>query len=403
MKKIELLAPAGNLERLKVALAYGADAVYIGGQKYSLRARASNFTINDINEAVKEAKKYNAKIYVTCNIVAHNSDLIDTTDFITYLKELDNAGVTGVIISDLGLIDLAKKANTNLEIHISTQLSTMNSETIKLLKDKGACRVVLARECSLKEIKQISKVSPIELEVFIHGGMCMSISGKCVLSNYMTGRDANRGGCAQSCRWFYNLYNEKKEKISDNLFTFSSKDLQGIKFIKKLIKYNVASLKIEGRMKSEYYLATIISQYRKLIDSIYERKKITYKKIIKEMSKAESRPASHGFFKGKITNDEQIFDKTAEIPLQDFVARVLSYDKENHIVKIEQRNNFTISKPFEVLTPKGIFPLEIKEMWNEDNEKTEVARHAKEILYFKSDIQFTKFDMLRQNKNSREN
>ena len=398
MKKIELLAPAGNLERLKVAFAYGADAVYIGGQKYSLRARASNFSISDIKEAVKVAKEYNKKIYVTCNIVAHHSDLINSNDFKNYIKELDNAGVNGVIISDLGLVDLANESKTNLEIHISTQLSTMNSEAIKLLTNKGISRVVLARECSLKDIKKISKVSPVELEVFIHGGMCMSISGKCVLSNYMTGRDANRGGCAQSCRWFYNLYDSNKNKINDNLFTFSSKDLRAIKQIKKLIKYNVASLKIEGRMKSEYYLATIISQYRKLIDDIYGNKKLNYNSYIQEMSKAESRPASCGFFKGKITTNEQIFDKTAEIPLQDFVARVLSYDPLEKIVKIEQRNNFTITKPFEVLTPKGTFKLEIKDMWNENNEKVEIAKHAKEILYFKSDIEFSEFDMFRQTK-----
>lgn len=398
MKKIELLAPAGNLERLKVALAYGANAVYIGGQKYSLRARASNFTVDDIKEAVNIAKQYNAKIYVTCNIVAHNSDLFDPNDFKNYLKDLDNARVTGVIISDLGLLDLAKEANTNLELHISTQLSTMNSEAIDLLKDKGVTRVVLARECSLKDIKNISKKSPVELEVFIHGGMCMSISGKCVLSNYMTGRDANRGGCAQSCRWFYNLYDEKKNKVSNNLFTFSSKDLQTLKYVKKLIKYNVASLKIEGRMKSEYYLATIISQYRKVIDSIYNSKPIKYKEIINESLKAESRPASHGFYKGKITTKEQIFDKTAEIPLQDFVARVLNYDKETKTVTIEQRNNFTTKKPFEVLSPKGTFPLTIDKMWNKDNEEVEIARHAKEVLYFKSDIEFSEFDMFRQSK-----
>lgn len=398
MNKIELLAPAGNLERLKFAFAYGADAVYIGGQKYSLRARASNFTLEDIKKGVQIAKKYNGKVYVTCNIVAHNSDLVNPEDFKQYVKDLEKSGVTGIIISDLGLVDLANEAKKNIEIHISTQLSTMNSEALKLLKNKGACRVVLARECSLKDIKNISKVSPVELEVFIHGGMCMSISGKCVLSNYMTGRDANRGGCAQSCRWFYNLYNEKKEKVSDNLFTFSSKDLQATKFIKKLIKYNVASLKIEGRMKSEYYLATIISQYRKLIDDIYNKKKINYNEYINEMSKAESRPASCGFYKGKITNNEQIFDKTAEIPLQDFVARVLEYNPKTKTVKIEQRNNFTINKPFEVLTPKGTFKIEISEMWNEDNEKVEIARHAKEILYFKSDVPFTEFDMFRQNK-----
>ena len=225
----------------------------------------------------------------------------------------------------------------------------------------------------------------------------MSISGKCVLSNYMTGRDANRGGCAQSCRWFYNIYDNNKNKVSNKLFTFSSKDLQATRYIKKLIKYNIASLKIEGRMKSEYYLATIIGQYRKLIDDIYSKKTLKYANYIKEMKKAESRPTSHGFFKGKITAKEQIFDKTAEIPLQDFVARVLDYNKETQIVKIEQRNNFSINKPFEVLTPKGTFSLTISEMWDENNEKVEIAKHAKQILYFKSEIEFSNFDMFRQN------
>ncbi len=399
MKKIELLAPAGNLERLKVAFAYGADAVYLGGQKYSLRARASNFTLDNIKEAVKISKSYNGKIYVTCNIVAHNSDLLDTKDFQNYVKELDKAGVSAIIVSDVGLIDLANEVKKNIEIHVSTQISTMNSEAIKLLKEKGVTRVVLARECSMNDIKKISKKSPVELEVFIHGGMCMSISGKCVLSNYMTGRDANRGGCAQSCRWFYNLYDENMNKVSDHLFTFSSKDLQTIKHVKQLIKHNVSSLKIEGRMKSEYYLATIISQYRRVIDDIYNKKKTNYQSYINETLKAESRPTSHGFFKGKITPEEQIFDRTAEIPLQDFVARVLEYNPETKIVKIEQRNNFTINKPFEVLSPKGTFTLSISEMWDEKEEKVEVAKHAKQVLYFKSDIEFSEFDMFRQSKN----
>ena len=232
MKRIELLAPAGNLERLKVAFAYGANAVYIGGEKFSLRARASNFSIKDIKEAVEVANSYNGKIYVTCNIIAHNSDLINPDDFKNYVKELEECGVTGIIVSDLGLIDLANQVRTKLEVHVSTQLSIMNSQGIDLLKQKGVSRVVLARECNLADIKRISKVSPLELEVFIHGGMCMSISGKCVLSNYMTGRDANRGGCAQSCRWFYNLYDKDKNKVSDKMFTFSSKDLQATRFIK---------------------------------------------------------------------------------------------------------------------------------------------------------------------------
>ena len=399
MDKIELLAPAGNIERLKVAFAYGADAVYLGGQKYSLRARASNFTLDNIKEAVKIAKSHNGKIYVTCNIVAHNSDLVDPKDFQNYVKELDKAGVSAIIVSDVGLIDLANEVKKNIEIHVSTQISTMNSEAINLLKEKGVTRVVLARECSMNDIKKISKKSPVELEVFIHGGMCMSISGKCVLSNYMTGRDANRGGCAQSCRWFYNLYDESKNKVSDHLFTFSSKDLQSLKYIKQLIKHNVSSLKIEGRMKSEYYLATIISQYRRLIDDIYNSKKTNYQEYINETLKAESRPTSHGFFKGKITTKEQIFDRTAEIPLQDFVARVLDYDHKTKTVKIEQRNNFTVNKPFEVLSPKGTFTLSIDEMWDDQNEKVEVAKHAKQVLYFKSDIEFTEFDMFRQSKN----
>ena len=399
MNKIELLAPAGNLERLKVAFAYGADAVYIGGQKYSLRARASNFSLSDIKEAVSIAKSYNAKVYVTCNIIAHNNDLFDPTDFQNYVKDLENIGVNGIILSDLGLIDLANEVKTKIELHISTQLSTMNTESIKLLESKGASRVVLARECSLKDIKRISEKSPLELEVFIHGGMCMSISGKCVLSNYMTGRDANRGGCAQSCRWFYNLYDSKKKKVSDKLFTFSSKDLQAVHYVKKLIQYNISSLKIEGRMKSEYYLASIISQYRRLIDDIYAKKEKNYRIYTKEMSKAESRPASHGFFKGSIKAQQQIFDKTAEIPLQDFVARVLSYDSANKIVKIEQRNNFSIDLPFEILTPRGTFMLKIAEMWDENNNKVEIAKHAKQVLYFKSDIEFSEYDMFRQNKN----
>ena len=400
MKKIELLAPAGNLERLKVALAYGADAVYIGGQKFSLRARASNFSLEDIKEAVNIAKSYNAKIYVTCNIIAHNSDLVDPKDFQNYVKDLENIGVSAIIVSDLGLVDLANQVKKNIEIHISTQLSTMNSETIKLLEEKGASRVVLARECSLKDIKKISSKSNLELEVFIHGGMCMSISGKCVLSNYMTGRDANRGGCAQSCRWFYKLYDENKDIIGKDLFTFSSKDLQATHYIKKLIKNNISSLKIEGRMKSEYYLATIISQYRKLIDNVYDNKKIKYSSLEKEMKKAESRPTSHGFLKGKITTNEQIFDKAAEIPLQDFVARVINYDPVSKIVTIEQRNNFSIENTFEVLSPAGTFNIKIDSLCDEKNESVIVARHAKQILYFKSEVPFTCFDMFRQQKKS---
>ena len=396
--KIELLAPAGDLERLKVAFAYGADAVYIGGKKYSLRSRASNFDLDSIKEAVKVAKKYNGKVYVTCNIFPLNEDLSDLNDLKEYLKELEKCGVSAIITSDLSIMKICKEVCKKLEVHISTQLSSYNSKSIEFFKTMGATRVVLARECTLNEIEQIASKSPVELEVFIHGAMCMSVSGKCTLSNHMTNRDANRGGCAQSCRWFYELLDDNGNKVTDKLFTLSSKDLRIINQIENLIDANVSSLKIEGRMKSEYYLATIISQYRKIIDDIYAGKLKRESKYIKELNKAASRPASSGFYKGKPSHKQQIYDKSAEIPLQNFVARVLSYDKNTKIATIEQRNNFTIKKPVEILTPTGTIKYKIKELYNKNNESVIVANHAKEILYFKTDLELTNFDMIRQKK-----
>ena len=261
MNKIELLAPAGDLNRLKVAFAYGADAVFFGGKKYSLRSRASNFTMEDIKEACKIAKEYNGKTYVTCNIFSLNDDLGDLKDLENYLKDLESAGVDAIITSDLAIIDTCKRVCKRMSFHISTQLSSYNSKSLKFFENLGATRVVLARETTLEEMKEIKKNSNIEIEAFIHGAMCMSMSGKCTLSNHMTNRDANRGGCAQSCRWFYSLTNENNEVMSDNLFTLSSKDLRIIKQIKDLINMGVSSLIIEGRMKSEYYIATIIYTY----------------------------------------------------------------------------------------------------------------------------------------------
>jgi putative protease len=259
--------------------------------------------------------------------------------------------------------------------------------------------VVLARECTLEEIKNISSKTSTEIEVFIHGAMCMSVSGKCTLSNHMTNRDANRGGCAQSCRWFYNLYDEGKNSVSDTLFTLSSKDLRIISHIEKLIEYGVSSLKIEGRMKSEYYIATIISQYRKIIDDIYQNKLKKEKKYIKQLDKAASRPASIGFYNGTPTPNEQIYDKTAEIPLQNFVARVLDYDKSTKKATIEQRNNFTIKKKIEIFGPNGkLIKFKIKNLYDKDGNKVIVASHAKEILYFYINAELSEFDMIRQKK-----
>lgn len=397
MKKIELLAPAGDLDRLKVAFAYGADACFFGGKKYSLRTRANNFDLDSIKEACKIAKQMNKKTYVTCNIFALNSDLLDLNDLREYLLSLEDAGVDAIITSDLAIINECKRICKRMEIHISTQLSSLNHKSIDFFSSLGAKRVVLAREATLKEIKEITSKTNTEIEVFIHGAMCMSLSGKCTLSNHMTNRDANRGGCAQSCRWFYNLKDSDNNKVCEPLFTLSSKDLRIVNQIKDLIESNVASLKIEGRMKSEYYLATIIQTYRKIIDDIYEDRLDKPSTYIKEMNKAASRPASIGFYKGLPTIKEQIYDKTAEIPLQTFVARVLSYDKDTKIATIEQRNNFTIKKQIEIFGPNNkLIKTKIKKLYNKNNESVIVANHAKEILYFECDYELSSYDMIRQ-------
>ena len=268
MKKIELLAPAKDLAKAKIAMMYGADAVYVGGKSFSLRSRASNFSLDDFRKLVEYGKKYNCKVYVTVNIVFHDEDFVGIKE---YLTSLNNIGINGVIISNLSLIPIIRNVAPNLECHISTQLSSNNSSSVKVLKSWGADRVVLARETSIDEIETIAHKTDMPLEVFIHGGMCSNYSGRCVLSNRMTLRDANRGGCAHSCRWKYHLYDGDDEiSTPDCLLSMSSKDLRASAYIERLIKANVASLKIEGRMKSEYYIAQVVKTYRNMIDEIYE-------------------------------------------------------------------------------------------------------------------------------------
>ena len=309
LKKVELLAPAGNLEKAKIALTYGADAVYVGGKQFSLRARASNFTLENLKELVDFARGLNKKVYVTTNIIPHDEDLNGLEE---YLLNLEKIGVNAIITSSLHIILTAKQITKNLEVHLSTQMSSSNSQTLSFYQDLGVSRVVLAREVSLGEMKEISKKSKVELEVFIHGGMCVSYSGKCVLSNHLSLRDANRGGCAHSCRWNYHLYQGNRKLTKKNeFFNMGSKDLMALKFIPDLIDMNIASLKIEGRMKSSYYLATIVRCYRKAIDLYYEKGNLTEEEIdnlIIEINKAENRQTSFGFYKGKTTIEQQLFD-----------------------------------------------------------------------------------------------
>ena len=393
MRKIELLAPAGDLEKLKIAILYGADAVFIGGEEFSLRSRASNFTLADIKEATDFAHKHNAKVHVTCNIVMHN---IDLDGLLAYLKALEAANVDAIITSSLYMLKLAKE-NTNLEVHMSTQLSTLNTEGVKLFEKLKASRVVLGRELNLSEIIAIKKNSNLEIEAFIHGGMCSSLSGRCMLSNNMTNRDANRGGCAHSCRWNYNLYvNGQKVNQAGDYFSFSAKDLEALKFIPSLIDNKIDSLKIEGRMKSIHYVATVTNTYRQLIDEYYENGYIAdYNKYYDMLKKAENRLLGTGFYEHDVTINEQLYDLNLSVPTKNFIGIVLEYDRENKRCHIEQRNYFKVGDLVEVFTPTKSFTLRILDLYTEDGEAIEVARHPKQKLYFTSDIVLEPYDMLR--------
>lgn len=390
MKKVELLAPAGNLEKAKIALLYGADAVYVGGKEFSLRARASNFTREDLKDLSEFAHNLNKKMYVTCNIIPHNDDFAGLDDYLKFLSEI---GVDAIITSSLGLIQKAKVIAPNVEIHISTQTSITNSKAIKFWQTVGATRVVLAREVSIKEIEKIRKNTNLELEVFIHGGMCASYSGRCTLSNYMTKRDANRGGCAHSCRWNYSLiYGKKQLNLPSEFFNMGSKDLMSIDQIERLIKVGTASLKIEGRMKSPYYIATVVRSYRMVIDEYYNLgfvKKETLEFAKHEIQKAENRLTSCGFLEGMVTPNEQLYEVRNEEPTKEYVGYVLSYDEETKTAVIEQRNYFKLGDTLEFFGPNLPNTLYVVEKMIDatTNEELDVARHP--LQQFKMQVPFT--------------
>lgn len=405
-KKIELLAPAGSLEKLKVAVLYGADAVYIGGKKFSLRARANNFSSEDIKEACEFAHKHKAKVYVTMNVLPHNNDLEGLVEYLKYLEEVH---VDGIIASSMTIIDTCLKYTKNLEVHVSTQQSIANSQTCNYLQSLGVKRVVLARELNLNEIARIRRDTDIGLEVFIHGGMCSSFSGRCMLSNHMVNRDANRGGCAHSCRWNYDLYDENNIKINDECyFNIGSKDLIALKEIARLIEIGVDSLKIEGRMKSEYYIATVVRTYRKLIDKYYEifackdsmkrrelLSKLDYNLYLKEIKKAENRLASTGFLNNNVTVNEQLYVRD-EKPTKEFVANVLEYNKKKKIVTLKQRNYFRIGDELEFFGPKLENTIyRVEEIFDEDGNNLDAARHPEQIIKLNIDFKCSKGDMVR--------
>ena len=394
MKKIELLSPAGDLERLKIAFLYGADACYIGGQEFSLRANANNFSIRDIKEACDFAHNLNKKVYVTVNIILHNKEIKFLID---YLKQLDEIGVDAIIASDPAVIDMALK-NTKLEVHLSTQQSTLNKESALFFKELGVKRIVLGRELSREEIEEIKKIG-IDIEIFIHGAMCASYSGRCVLSNYLTNRDANRGGCSQICRWDFNLYDDKHNEIKgDKNFTFCSKDLSLLKHIKDICNMNVNSLKIEGRMRSSYYIATVVSIYRKVIDEYYNNKENyeyndNYENIL---SRVANRDNIVQFFDSNYGENCSYYNNRVEISNQDFLGIVIDYNKETKMATIEQRNYFKKGDVVEFFTPNNTsYTYIINEIKDIDNNTIDIVRHPKQIVYLKVDFELTKDSMMR--------
>ena len=382
MDKIELLAPAGDLERLKIAVLYGADAIYLGGKQFSLRSRASNFSLEDIAEGVRFANAHGAKIHVTVNMLPHEEDLHGLKE---YLMELEHIGVTAIIAASPHIIKTAKTYAPKLEVHVSTQHSSTNSSCANYWKEKGMDRVVLARELTLDEIKHTAAHTDIPLEVFIHGGMCISYSGRCVLSNNMTGRDANRGGCAQSCRWKYRLYEKERQLHDDHdLFSMSSKDLMAAKYIPDLIDAGIASLKIEGRMKSAYYIATLINTYRRLIDEIYANGRLRDERMewyYHELSKAENRPTGPGFYEGLPKPMDHLYGINGAGVTQEYIAYVLAYDEQSGMATLEVRNNF---KPFieaEVFGPHiPATSFRFDQLYDLDGNVLEVAKTPMQII-----------------------
>lgn len=396
-KKPELLAPAGNLEKLKVAIRYGADAVFVGGKEFSLRSGASNFTLEDIKEAVEFANKYHAAIHVTCNIILHEDNLQGIEE---YLSELDKIGVRAIIVADPYIMMIAKKLNLRLEVHVSTQLSTLNTKAIKFYESQGMDRVVLGREVCYDDLKMILDKTDMDIEYFIHGAMCIHYSGRCMLSNYFSHRDANRGGCSQSCRWYYDIYDEHGKLNEGKIpFSMSSKDMALINHIPELIELGVDSFKIEGRMKSLHYIATIVSTYRKLIDDYCNDPDnfVLSNKYYDELLKAANRALCTGFFDNQADNLKQLYNQRDEHPTQEFCARVVDYDRVNKLVIIEQRNYFSVGDKIEFFSPDhDNIIVEVEKIINRDNEEVLVANHPMEILKIPVTIELEKDDMGRK-------
>lgn len=391
---VELLAPAGTFLKLKTAFKFGADAVYFAGKKFGLRAFAGNFEDNEIEEAVKYAHSLNKKVYITVNILAHEADFDGLKEYIEYL---DKIGVDALIVADVGIIKLIRDVAPNLDIHVSTQANVTNSYSVKFFKDLGVKRIVLARELSITEIKKIHEEVPdIELEAFVHGAMCISYSGRCLLSNYFTGRDSNRGACVQACRWEYTITEKSRqgqqfpiEEDERGTYILNSKDLCMIKHLKELEEAGVCSFKIEGRMKSEYYVACTVNAYKRALNG----EDID----VSELEKSSHRLFTTGFYFGE--KDKECFKSSSPVQTHEFMALVLEDEKDGY-VKIEQRNRFKVGDSLEVLSPDENFNkiIVVTEIKNLKGELIDDAKKVQEVLLLKTDLHLKEGDILRAKK-----
>lgn len=404
-KKPELLAPAGNLEKLKVAFAYGADAVYMGGRRFGLRAFADNFENDEIQEAVNYAHSIGKKIYITMNIFAHNDDFVGMREYMEYLSKIN---VDAIILSDPGIFSLAREVMPNIPIHMSTQANNTNWYSARFWHKQGVERIILARELSLKEIREIKQNIPetLELEAFVHGAMCISYSGRCLLSNVFTGRDANRGQCAHPCRWKYSIVEEKRPGeyypvMEDERGTYimNSKDLCMLAHIPELIDTGIDCFKIEGRMKSSYYVATVIQAYRRELDNYFKNKE-DYKwnpKALEEIKKASHREFTTGFNFRKPTEEDHRYFDSHYVRGYDFIGMVMGYDKEEGLIEVEQRNAFKLGDSLEIMIPgEDYINYEVKSMLDENKEPINRAPHPQQKVYLPLDRKINKYSILRR-------
>ncbi len=402
-KKPELLAPAGNMEKLKIAFLYGADAVYLGGEAYGLRAQGGNFSREELAEAARFAHESGKKIYVTVNVYPHNEEFAALPDYLGFLREI---GVDAILVSDLGVFSVARETVPELPVHISTQANTVNYAAVNAWARLGAERVVLAREVPLEDIKEIRRCCDVELEMFVHGAMCISYSGRCLMSNYFTGRDANRGNCAQACRWRYALMEETRpgqyfpvEEDGRGTYIFNSKDLCLMPYLAEVIESGVDSLKIEGRMKSVHYVASVTKAYRMAIDAYCDSPETfsVNPAWTEELDKVSHRTYTDGFFHGELPTDAQIYGSSSYTQTSEFIGLVLDFDETTGFALVEQRNHMTVGEEIEIFQPKGEgWRQRLADMKDEEGMRIEAAPHPQQHVYIRMERPIEKYAILRR-------